>query len=292
MSEIFKLGVLLLPSPTEAAWRDALLGASAKAGYAISKSVDRLSSTNAVGHVLIVSDAAEARAFGDAQWVVLTAGLQTTVDTMLGRMSHAVGKGYKLLSRQLAAQAWLLEKGAQSLDSSAEALNFPGLGGVVRSANISEPSPRADAGPLRVYDRPIPAPGAAAEWPIGVFIFKNPPKAGFAPPNVDLTGRGRVVVHGPRYDLPAGRWRIAARFAVETEGSDLYLKFEWGVGEDLETLEVMLQMSGGYEVVLDHAWTFPGPAELRVWASNAHFVGRMEFQGCRVERLADKPEPD
>lgn len=292
MSDLFKLGVLLMPSPHEAGWREAVLEASAKAGYAVSKSVDRLSSSNAIGHVLIVSDAAEASAFGDAEWVVLTADLQTTVDTMLGRMSHAVEKGYKLLAGQLAAQAWLLEKDARFLDSSAATLDFPGLGSLTRSAIISEPSAPADAGPLAIYERPIPAPGAAAEWPRSVFVFTDPVKAGVAPPNIDLTGRGRVVAYGPRYHLPAGQWRITARFAVETEGSDLYLKFEWGVGENFETLEVLLQKSGGYEVVLDHGWTFPGPAELRVWASNAHFVGRMQFQGGRVERLADKPEAD
>jgi hypothetical protein len=287
MSEIVKLGVLLLPSPTETAWREALLEAADRAGYSVSKSVSRLSSTNLVGHVLIVSDAAEAHAFGDANWVVLTTDLQTAADTMLERMSHAVDKGYKLLAGQLAAQAWLLDNGAQSLDSSSEALEFPGLGRLIRPARVSVPSPPADIGPLAVYAQPIPAPGAAAEWPMGVFVFKNPVKLGFMPPNVDLTGRGRVVVYGPRYALPSGRWRITARFAVDTEDSDLYLKFEWGVGEDLETLEVMLQKSGGYEVVLDHAWAFPGQAELRVWASNAHFVGRMEFHGGRVERLPD-----
>ena len=244
MNEIVKLGVLLLPSPTEAAWREAVLEASAKAGYSVSKSVSRLSSAGVAGQVLIVGDAAEARDFGDAAWVVLTADLQTAANTMLGRMPHAVHKGYKLLASQLAAQAWLLENGAQSLDSSAEALDFPGLGRLVRSAKVAQPAPNADAGPLAVYDRPIPAPGAAAEWPMDVFVFKNPVKADFAPPNIDLTGRGRVVVHGPRYDLPSGRWRITARFAVETEGNDLYLKFEWGVGEDLETLEVMLQRLG------------------------------------------------
>lgn len=283
-----KIGLLILPSPNETAWRSAITEAAVAAGFSVAKSATWLQTHgNAIGQLLIAGSAAEVRDFGDAQWVVVTTDLQTAVDTMSARVPHALGKGYRLLAELLATQAWLIEKGVVPFGSDEKSLDLPYLGTVARQCGADETPPLSDASPLALYGAAVPPVGASAEWPHDLFVFKNAAKAILSPPHIDLTGRGRVVVYGPRFALPPGRWQITAGFTVETESSDVFLKFQWGVGEDLQELQVALQQSGPYEVTLDHAWNAVGSAELRIWAANAHFVGQMEFHGARVVRLPD-----
>jgi hypothetical protein len=283
-----KIGFLILPSPHERAWRSAVTEAAVAAGFSVAKSATWLKSNgNAVGQLLIAGSAAEARDFGDAHWVVVTTELTTAVNTMSARVPHALSKGYRLLAELLAAQAWLIDKGVVLSHSDEKSLDLPYLGAITRECAPDESPPVADASPLSLYCDAAPSVGASAEWPHDLFVFKNAAKAILSPPHIDLTGRGRVLVYGPRFALPPGRWQATANFTVDTEGSDLFLKFQWGVGEDFHEMQVTLQNSGAYEVTLDHAWNFVGSAELRVWAANAHFLGRMEFHGAKVVRLPD-----
>lgn len=288
MSEAFRLGVLIMPSPVETAWRSALVKAASAQGYPVAKSIASFVSLGPdADGLLIVNNAAEALHFRATHWVVISADLQETVDVLTGRSPDAPSKGYRRAAERLATQAWLIGAGAKVLDGAEKELEMPGLGRLRRDEVPVPDTGRMPIEPLNMYVQSRPRIGAKAHWQTGLFFFRVPDQPRMIPPRVDLTGRARVVIHGPRFHLPEGRWQITARFSVDREDSDVYLRFQWGIDDDLETLEVIIQHSGTYEIRLDHAWAFPGEAELRIWATNAHFVGAMEFFGADVEKIGE-----
>lgn len=286
----FRLGVLILPGPAESEWRRAIVAAGTARSAFVAKAVAALSKAVSDSDVvLFVGSAAEADGYDATDWVVLSHPIEATAATIMARVQGNASKVLKLASERLALVDQMVAKGATFLDALQETIILPHLGEIRREPVAHSSPPIQALGALEVYRQNPPVVGSRAAWGWDLFVFKTPANHSARPPRIDLTGRGRVVVFGPRIDLPAGRWRVTAAFNVDTEGSDVYLRFQWGVGENLEELEVMLQHSGGYRVSIDHTWSQAGPAELRVWASNAHFVGQMEFLGVEVERV---PEDD
>jgi hypothetical protein len=293
MSGPFRLGVLMVPSPADAEWRLALAEAITAQGGLLAKepaAVRQLAPGQS--SVVLVANIAEAKTVKATHWAILDTDLATATAVASQKNAGYPRKAYKLVAERFAPITWLQARGAVTLDAAAEDLVFPGLGRVVRQP--SGPTPPLDIpfGPLELYEHNPPRIGARTVLPMEVFVFKPSSSPLNDPPKIDLTGRGRVVVFGPRHDLPAGRWRVTAKFSITTEDSDIYLKLQWGVGEDLQTVALMLQESGVYEVVLEHAWAEPGSADLRIWAANAHFLGLMEFIGAEIERLPDQPAAD
>lgn len=292
MSSAFRLGILQVPSPFESAWRAALGEAANLRGVALAKDpAGQAAFPPDQSVVVLVRNTTDIAAVDATHWAILNADLRTAAAAGLQKSPGHPRKAYKLVAERLAPISWLRDRGAVVFDASAMALDFPGLGPVTR-ADVGPIAPTdTPLGPLELYAENPPRIGAKTSLPMEVFTFKKPTKPLVEPPFIDLTGRGRVVVFGPRHDLPAGTWRVTCRFNVDTEASDVYLKFQWGVGEDFETTEIMVQQSGGYQLVLDHTWSTPGTAELRVWAANAHFVGQLEFLGADIERMPDAPDP-
>lgn len=284
----FRLGIVILPGPAESEWRQAIVAAGKARGAFLAKAVVALSTAASDSDVvLFVGSAAEADGYDATDWIVLSHPIEATAATVMARVQGNAPKLLRLASERLALVDQLVARGAIFLDAMQETITLPHLGEITREPTVGSPRSAPALGALEVYRQNPPVVGSRAEWGWDLFVFKTPANHPVRPPRIDLTGRGRVVVFGPRIDLPAGRWRVTAALNVETEGSDIYLRFQWGVGENLEELEVMLQHSGGYRVAIDHTWPQAGPAELRVWASNAHFVGQMEFLGVEVERVPD-----
>lgn len=284
----FRLGVLILPGPADSEWRQAIAEVGKARGAFVAKSVATLAAAAPDNDVvLFVGSVVEMDGYDATDWVILSHTIDASAGTVMGRVQGNAAKLLKLASERLALVDPLVGEGAVMLDAMQDTVTLPHLG-EIRRKPLTIPVPQAASlGALEVYRQNPPVIGAKAKWGWDLFVFKTPLGHPVRPPKIDLTGRGRVVVFGPRFDLPAGRWRATAAFNVDTEGSDLYLRFQWGIGEDLEELEVMLQHSGTYQVALDHTWSRVGPAELRIWASNAHFVGQMEFFGIDIERVPD-----
>jgi hypothetical protein len=289
--------MLMMPSPFEIDWRQAVVKAVKDRGglFARSRAEYRTAAHDADAIVLVrKTKEAEALAADVDQWILLDAPIDQIVGTVTLKDDAYPLQVYRLVAERLGCASWIMDHGGIRLDGLAAELDFPGLGRFSRSGNGGSLGPALDPGPLAVYRSVPPVTGATAEWPMDLFVFEDAERRDMAPPAIDLTGRGRVVVFGPRLDLPPGHWRVTGRFSLDVEDSDVYLKFQWGVGEDLETMDIMLQRSGAYEVSLEKSWATQGPAELRVWASNAHFLGKMEFYGATVALVGEprEAEPD
>lgn len=123
-------------------------------------------------------------------------------------------------------------------------------------------------------------------WPPGLFLFPEGDGA------IDLTGRARIVVHGPYKALEPGLWRIRVKVRVETEGFAIPLRFEWGGADDVTGETVHIETAGHYEMSLDYDWPDGGHAALRLWVAQPTFAGRLTFLGAEVERVPDQSPPN
>jgi len=278
------VGLLILPSRNDAAWRSAIGAVAREAGWLFTKPSEATLNARQKPTILLVNDV-HAVAFDAVDaWAVIGSTPDQALVRSLQRKSTGLAEARRLTATRFAAAAAVVEQGGVRLDSEAETLMIPGLGPV--SITPATGPVTAGAEPLAFYATTPPAAGARADWPTSVFSFTLGQAPVGGTPEIDLTGRGRILVHGPYFDLPKGWWRITVRFAVEPEDV-AYLRFDWGAGQDVTSYHTELDRSGDYQLVLDHLWTKTGPSELRIWAERGHFLGRMTLYDCAVERLPD-----
>lgn len=103
---------------------------------------------------------------------------------------------------------------------------------------------------------------------------------------LDVTGRPRILLHGPNFSLPQGRWRILARFEVDAAAARCAFRIEWGDNSDFAFHRFTPGRPGRYQLELSHDWTGPAPAEMRLILETATIDGRLVLEGLDLERTA------
>lgn len=122
-------------------------------------------------------------------------------------------------------------------------------------------------------------------------LFSSGPVMGEPCPDViDITGRHRILVFGPMLVLPAGRWRLTARFSLSAEAADNPFILQFIHGDSLVEQAFRPAGPGEYELSLDNGFELDAVAALRLWVARAAFHGELRFHGASVERL-EPPEP-
>ncbi len=127
-------------------------------------------------------------------------------------------------------------------------------------------------------------------WDRGAFWNGDEP-AEPCPAAIDVTGRSRILVFGPRKELGAGRWRVTARFELNADAG-LYpyiLQFDDRVHLAEERFGPM--GTGLYEVSVDNGWPTPAVVELRLWLLMHAFHGELRFHGAKIEQLGGFDAP-
>jgi len=194
-----------------------------------------------------------------------------------------------------ARRAWaiaMLHNGAVSLDATAESVVLPGLGVVTPAARDTTGLAMQSGHPLAIYRTLPPQVGAEAVWPAERLSFPIGAEFDGGPSKIDLTGRPRIIVHGPYVELTPGIWRSELDIDIDPEGGVARLKFEWGVNLDVTGQVFEVSEPGRYRVQLDRLWEMQGPVQYRIWVSQAVFKGRVEVHSCRVTLIStDVPAP-
>lgn len=276
---------LTLDATSEARWREPLSTAAEAAGWEVCADPAPADFDRSGRIVVISRDVNWATLFPPSSCWVMTGGdlpeFNTHSPSLIDR--HAVFQS----SINLVVATHLLERDATLVDRRTTVLNVPGVGSI-ESIGVVDPVERRS--PLGVYRNLPPQIGAAATWPAELFSFGE---AAFEPgePEIDLTGRARIVVHGPYVHLPTGRWKATIQFTVEAFSQAPKLRVEWGSAPSFAALETEISVSGVYELSLEHEWLAPGPAQVVVWLAQPIFEGRLVFGGCRVEKIADLALP-
>lgn len=286
MTRGFRLGVLQMPSHRGVAWRAALQAAARSGGWSLTKiEGETLTGVDdARGVVLLLKDGAQALSLADEldAVVVISEPLCVICNALGALYPGKDSKAYAVGAERLAAAVTLMRKGGGGVEGAALNAKFPFIGEVGR-AEVDAPRVKPlDPSPLAIYADGGPKPGQSAPWEWSVFNFKTTPRSAAVPPLIDLTGRSRVIFHGPRFSMPAGEWRINLNFWLNPEGRASLLKFEWGAREDFEVLELQLDEVGDYEVELTKRLERPGALELRAWVTSGHFLGEMKIRGSVV----------
>lgn len=285
------MGVLQMPSHRGVAWRGALKAASRAGGWALAKiegeTLEGVDDTRGV--VLLLKDGAQALALaGELDgFVVISEPLAVICDALGALYPDKPAKAYAVAAERLAAAVTLQRLGGLIVEGAALSAAFPYIGTIERVESGEPPTHVLDPAPLAIYADGGPKPGRQTPWRWDVFSFKTTPRSVTPPPLIDLTGRSRVIFHGPRYSMPAGEWRIKLGFWLNPEERASLLKFEWGAREDFEVLELQLDEIGDYEVELTKRLERPGALELRAWVTSGHFLGEMRVSGASLLYVED-----
>ncbi|MGH7026595.1 hypothetical protein [Brevundimonas sp.] len=286
MSDVRVVGVVTLPGPHEARWRSALVQAAKAKGWAATKDGgDR--DVSAAGQLIFMRDIDDARLAETDALVVVSASPDEVFEAARQRHSDDPRQALRRAASQFSAACRLIENHAVVIDGAASEADLPGLGRVASGAEEVRAAVALDpANPLAIYGALPPRIGATAAWSPDLFSYTRGVEHEGGTADIDISGRARILVHGPYFQLPPGAWRVTARFTVEPD-DDAFLMFQWGAAAGVTTCYGAFDTPGVYEVVLDRVWERPGNAELRVWAERGHLFGKMTWLGCHVERLPD-----
>lgn len=233
-------------------------------------------------HTVVVSD--------DVNWtvhipaansVVFADGLTPAMPSVPGSFGerHELHKA----SQRLVVAAHIIGQGAVLHDRNTTQAELEGLGLAKAAGQAMMQDARS---PLSVYAHLPPRCGGSCLWPPHLFSYQA--EAFFdGLPDIDLTGKSRMVLHGPYIFLPRGRWRAEIKLAVDPEGGTAPLRIQWGKDGDFATSEVQIDRAGEYSVTLERDWYEPGAAQVVIWLTQAVFRGHLAFRGCAVEMTAD-----
>ncbi|QSF54718.1 hypothetical protein [Brevundimonas fontaquae] len=186
-------------------------------------------------------------------------------------------------SRRLVVAAHVISEGATLHDLDSVEAEIDGVGIAKRLGKCARSTVQS---PLSIYTDLPPRPGVAAHWPSHVFSYQSEAFVDGSP-DIDLTGRPRMLLHGPYVFLPIGRWRADIRFAVDPEGGAAPLRVQWGKDGDYATLEFRVAQGGEYSVSLEHDWKEPAPAQVVIWVTEAVFRGHFMYRGCSIDMIAE-----
>ncbi|NBW10313.1 MAG: hypothetical protein EBR82_20015 [Caulobacteraceae bacterium] len=285
--------VVITPCRDEGGWRAALRRAAAIADWDYrdywgegDQPVDPSRPT-----LVVTLNEATLGALVVTDWVALTAPPAEVLARSKSQFDLDDAAALLHAASRLTTASFLGQVGAALYQTSAPAIDIPGLGSVSRSQDAAQPTLPAvqdDAvSALRIFDQVPPPVGASAFWPASIFSRFDDPTPGAAAQTIDLTGRGRILIHGPYLSIPAGRWRVTFDFEFEIPVGSAPFRFEWGEVADVVFHDARARESGRYSISLERDWPATGRAEVRVWLYHAVFQGDFRLIGCTVERLSE-----
>lgn len=237
------------------------------------------------GGLVLTTDPAHAGSQDPGRIFVLDEGLPA--DTLAASDNLAYKSVIRAASVRLAAASELILRGAGRVDGAAAGVRIEGLGEILRATPGSAPKPSTS--PLALFSTLPPGLGTSVTWRPDVFSY--PVNGGYdgGPSQIDLTGRGRIIQHGPYIELTPGVWRATAQVSVRPERGIAHLRFEWGVGTETVASYIPFDRPGRYAVSIERVWTERAPSQFIVWTHQPLFQGHFEFHDCVVERVGEAP---
>lgn len=285
------VSLIVMPSGHEDGWRAALRRAATLADWDYldywgvnDRPVDLGRHT-----LIFTGDEATLAGLVPTDVVVLTA----SPEDVLARSKFLYGEDDVIAlghaASRLGAASFLVDQGAVLHHVLDKTIEVPGLGTIARDDSQDRqvmPEAQPDAvSTLQIFNQIPPPVGVSAFWPASIFRRFDDETAGAAAETIDLTGRGRILIHGPYLAIPAGRWRVTFNFEFEIPVGSVPFRFEWGEIADVVAHDVRVRESGRYSISLERDWVEAGRAEVRIWLYHAVFQGDFRLIGCMVERV-------
>ncbi len=285
MSEMVRNLIWLLPSATETENVSLLVKMAAQAGLELEdRRGERAERSRPANNCLIVVDHPAAVAAADPHhWIIVQSNnLEDSVVALNARHPEWTRHDTVTnLSVSLAFANYLVLHGAAPVDDVSGILEMyagatPGVSRVGRDQGRHA---------LGLYEVLPVAPNASAKWEPDDFYYTNGSQRVGGAPDIDLTGGGRILVHGPNIALTPGRWHLEAEFDLDSGGEVVDLRFDWGHGEETATVTYKLAAAGRYRIELARTWLENQTAEFRLWIQHGMLHGTIRFGGARINRL-------
>ena len=278
-----RLTVLITPSATGVAWRAALINHVTRLGWVFSDVGPDGPEEGASGLFFAHHHEAMGLHEGPCAVIIDTSAVGTSDPSIAANTEEIAARSHSLVEAEIAASL-----GAAVFNGARYHIELPVIGLVERPEGPVYRIPlNASESPLALFDAMPMAPGADANWGPQWFTYPEPPQGLGGGPWIDMTGRMRPLLYGPYVRLPAGRWSVDVRFSVDPERAHAPLLFEWGAGTEFCRVMAEIRHPGSYGIRLDRIWPEADAAQLRIWNYHPVFEGKLEFQGCRVTRVAD-----
>ena len=282
--------IVLTPSADDAAWRSAIAQAVAEAGLRFVDARAPDGDAADPGCVFLTEDADIALANAAESIVAIMPEPETAPDAVAElhgvEPPSDIWHASLMLARAAALAADHAVVTAADLTPKPACLRLFGELEIVPPASRAEASRRvAVASAFGLYRR-LTGPGAE-ETPWSERLFLYDPRAARdweAPGQLDITGRPRILVYGPYFALPPGRWRVRVRFAVDQEAGRREFRMDWGAPSGFTSVPLKLHKGGVYEVEAEHDWLQSEPAELRIVLMEGVIDGRLDFMGATVTK--------
>lgn len=263
-------------------WRSALHTAAESAGWAVAygNSSDNLPAELDQNVLIQMSDGSQIAGFNPTDTLVIADSPDAAIATLVADFKISPVEATRAAARFYAlTMPWIIG-GTTIASATAETLLVPRLG-EVRREGVAPTAKAVEAFQSLAFYETLPPPtGARAAWMPGIFEW-----TGAEPGFVDLTGRRRILQHGPYLELCEGSWKVELQFALLMSAGRCELRFEWGSGADCASHTRLLTQQGVYGLTLEHKWNKAAPSELRIWLDRAMFDGTLEVLDCVVTRM-------
>lgn len=236
------------------------------------------------GELVVVDHPAAVGGLDPHQWIIVhTRSFEDSVEAMMAaaitfRPREAVSK----LSTWLAFANYLTLHGAAPVDDLSTVVN------AVMGAEPAVSHAKDDSGThaLSHYGSLPVAANATATWTPDIFSYTLGQEREGGSPEIDLIGRGRILVYGPDITLTSGEWKIEAEFDFLVFDDVVDLRFDWGHAEDTTTGFYKIEKAGRYKIEMTRSWLTNQTAELRLWVQHGMLHGQIHFLGAVVSRIA------
>lgn len=282
------LTLLISPGPSGNAWRAAIAARAVQMGWPVADVGPEGPPEGAAGLFFARHHTALALSSGHRAVITDTTAVATADPSQPATSEDLIARSNNLVEADLAVR-----QGAKTFNAARYQLTLPGIGLVERGEG--QPyriHPLAASSPLALFEELPVVAGVETVWASHWFTYGTGRSADSGSPWIDLTGRMRPLVYGPYVWLPAGRWRVDVRVAVDPEKAHVPLLFEWGSGGEFCRVMTEVRHSGVYSVSLDRIWVEADAAQLRIWNAHPVFQGRLSFEECRIVRVRDDdPRP-
>lgn len=278
------VGVYQIPAANELAWRSLLANAAIAKGWVYREDPVDLSTIDPGQQVLVVtSDPELTLNAGIGPWTVLAADPTRAA----GLLEERLGMGNDSLwhiARRGAAADGLLRRGGTLFNASDAEIDVQGFGPVSGPTSQEAPVTRGRSGPLTIYTRLPVEPGATASWSPDVYKLPENLLPGLT--SIDLTGRDRLLIQGPYFEITPGTWALTVELEIQAPASGIPLAFEWGYGTDVVRLTETIRRPGLYQVTLEHVWPEANHADFKIMLMQPSFQGELRLVGSTVTRTA------
>ena len=282
--------IALIPAPDDAAWIAALHTTAAAASRAVVLYGADTQGGNIGVPLDLVLDTMRFRT--EAAGVVLAPDVTDVAAAASRRYGLGDRQGLWVGSRLLAEACalpgarWIIDPAPGSAVSLSPALSVT----VPAAPALTPPrSPFASAAAtaLRLFQGGPPGVGSKSRWDPALFDYsRSRPATGPHIGAVDITGRARILVSGPHFALPTGRWRAVVRFDIDPAAASLGFRLEWGDDVGFAHHRFTPGRAGRFELELSHDWAAAAPAEIRLILETATIDGLVTFNVLDLDRTA------